>query len=97
MEAGDEATPTTRPESSFARAWTLYTLLRMLVFVGAAGFLLLFGFNGLPLLICALIVSMVVSVFALRPQRAALVAAMAARQQRRAAERESLRSRLDEA
>ena len=74
----------------------VYTLLRMLVFVGTAGFFAIFGMNGFPLLLLALLVSSILSLLVLRPQRAVLVAAQAARTQRRRAERETLRARLDE-
>ena len=89
--------PDEKQAPSAARALLVYSLLRLVVFVGATGFFLLLGINGLLLLFLALMVSMVVSVFALRPQRAALVEAVEARNQRRAAERDRLRSRLDEA
>lgn len=84
------------PARSTGRAWLLYTMLRMLVFVGTAGFFALFGLNGFPLLLLALLVSSIVSLFVLRRQRTALVAAQAARTERRAAEREAIRARLDE-
>ena len=74
----------------------LYTGLRFLVFIGTAGFFAIFGLNGFPLLLVALLVSSIVSLLVLRPQRAALVAAQAERMERRAAEREALRARLDE-
>jgi membrane protein implicated in regulation of membrane protease activity len=76
--------------------WVVYTALRLLVFVGAAGFFAIFGLNGFPLIIVALLVSSIVSLWALRPQRAALVAAQAARSEQRAAKRQELRARLDE-
>jgi hypothetical protein len=78
------------------RALLIYSGLRMLVFVGTAGFFAIFGLNGFPLLLVALLVSSIVSLIVLRPQRAVLVAAQAARTERRASERESLRARLDE-
>lgn len=78
------------------KPWLVYTALRMLVFLGTAGFFAIFGMNGFPLLLVALLVSSIVSVFVLRPQRAAVVAAQIGRSERRAAERESLRARLDE-
>lgn len=84
------------PATSTGKAWLLYTVLRILVFVGTAGLFAIFGLNGFPLLLVALLVSSIVSLFVLRPQRAALVAAQAARSERRTAERESMRARLDE-
>jgi cell division protein FtsL len=78
------------------RIWLTYTVLRFVVFLGTAGFFAIFGMNGFPLLLVALLVSSIVSLIVLRPQRAALVEAQTARVERRAAERESLRARLDE-
>lgn len=92
MSADDHAPPA----RSTSRAWLLYTLLRMLVFVGTAGLFAIVGMNGFPLLLLALLVSSIVSLFVLRPQRAALIAAQAARTERRAAEREAMRARLDD-
>jgi hypothetical protein len=86
----------TAPVRRTRHPWLLYTALRMVVFIGTAGFFAIFGLNGFPLLLLALLVSSIVSLIALRPQRAALVAAQAARAERRAAERESMRARLDE-
>jgi hypothetical protein len=79
-----------------AKPWLLYTALRFVVFLGTAGFFAIFGLNGFPLLFVALLVSSIVSLFVLKRQRAAVVAAQVARSERRAAERESLRARLDE-
>ena len=92
MSAEDDAPPPRRA----VNAWMLYTALRMLVFVGTAGLFAIFGMNGFPLLLVALLVSSIVSLFVLRPQRAALVASRAARTEQRAAEHESMRARLDE-
>jgi hypothetical protein len=77
-------------------AWLVYTGLRLAVFLGTAGFFLIFGMNGFPLLIVALLVSSIVSLVVLRPQRAVLVAAQAARSEQRAAQRQAMRARLDE-
>lgn len=92
MTAADEG----RPDPAGPRAWLVYTALRMVVFVGTAGAFALLGLGGFPLLLVALLVSSIVSLVVLRPQRNALVAAQEARRQRRAAERDRLRSRLDE-
>ena len=78
------------------KIWLTDTALRMVVFIGTAGLFAIFGLNGFPLLLVALLVSSIVSLVVLRPQRAALVEAQAARTERRAAERESMRARLDE-
>ncbi|MDT7536997.1 MAG: hypothetical protein QOI82_582 [Actinomycetota bacterium] len=78
------------------RIWLTYTALRFVVFIGTAGFFAIFGLNGFPLLLVALLVSSIVSLIVLRPQRAALVEAQAARTERRAAERDAMRARLDE-
>ncbi len=78
------------------KLWLIYTALRMLVFVGTAGFFAIFGLNGFPLLFVALLVSSIVSLIALRPQREALVVKQFQRKEQRVADRESLRARLDE-
>ena len=78
------------------KIWLTYTALRLLVFFGTAGFFAIFGLNGFPLLLVSLLVSSIVSLIVLRPQRAALVEAQAARTERRAAERDAMRARLDE-
>jgi hypothetical protein len=75
------------------RPWLVYTVLRLAVFLGVAAFLALLGMNGFPLLVVALFLSMLISVFALRRQRAAVVAAQLARRERRTADR----GRLDQA
>jgi hypothetical protein len=87
----DDATPPTA-----RRAWLVYTALRLVVFVGTAGVLVLLGLNGFPLLLVALLVSSVVSLLVLKPQRTAAVDAALARRERRTAERESARARLDQ-
>jgi hypothetical protein len=78
------------------KIWLTYTALRLVVFFGTAGFFAIFGLNGFPLLLVALLVSSIVSLIVLRPQRAALVQAQLARTERRSAAREAMRSRLDE-
>jgi UPF0716 family protein affecting phage T7 exclusion len=78
------------------RTWLVYTALRMLVFVGTAGFFLVFGLTGYPLLLVSLLVSSIVSLFVLRPQRTALVLAQAERREQRQSEHDALRARLDE-
>jgi hypothetical protein len=80
-----------------SRAWLIYTGLRMLVFIGTVGLFLIFGLNGFPLLLVALLVSSIASLFVLRPQRDAVVAAQTARRDQRSADREKLRARLDDA
>ncbi|MDT7546801.1 MAG: hypothetical protein QOE99_2911 [Actinomycetota bacterium] len=81
---------------SARRTWLVYTALRMVVFVGTAGFFLLFGLTGYPLLLVSLLVSSIVSLFVLRPQRTALVVAQTERREQRQSERDALRARLDE-
>ena len=78
------------------RAWAVYTGLRLVVFIGTAGLLILLGLNGFPLLLAALLISSIVSLLVLSPQRAALVRAQVARREERQAQREAVRSRLDE-
>jgi UPF0716 family protein affecting phage T7 exclusion len=86
----------TAPVRRTRHPWLLYTALRMVVFIGTAGFFAIFGLNGFPLLLLALLVSSIVSLIVLRPQRTALVAAQAARTERRAAERDAMRAQLEE-
>lgn len=90
MTAQDGAARAPRP----ARLWLIYTALRLVVFIGAAGLGLIFGLNGFPLLLLAILVSSVVSLFVLRPQREALIAAQLAQREQRAAARQALRAPL---
>jgi hypothetical protein len=83
-------------ELAIRHPWLVYTALRFVVFVGTAGLLLILGLNGLLLLMAALLVSSVVSLLVLRPQRAAVIRAQLARRERRAAEREALRAPLED-
>jgi hypothetical protein len=85
------------PAPSTARPWLVYTALRFLVFLGTAGFFAIFGLNGFPLLVIAIVVSGVVSLVVLRPQREAVATAQLARRERRRAERDAIRVRLDDA
>lgn len=79
------------------RLWAVYTGLRLAVFLAVAGVLfLVFRLNGFPLLLVALLVSSVASLFLLRAQRDALVAAQQARVQQRREERERRQERLGE-
>ena len=78
------------------RAWLTYTALRLLVFLGTAGLLVVaLDLNGFPLLLAALLVSSILSLLVLRRQRTALVAAQLARREDRAADRAARRARLD--
>ncbi|MCW2724642.1 MAG: hypothetical protein JWN35_1563 [Frankiales bacterium] len=90
MQAGSGATP-----PGIRRALLIYTALRLVVFVGTAGVLIVFGLNGFPLLLIALLISSIASLFVLRPQRDALTAAQQARNEYRRAEKERDRSRLE--
>ena len=92
MAAAEDA----RPELSSGRAWLVYTVLRFVVFLGTVGFFLILGLKGLLVPLLAVPVSAAISFVVLRPQRTALIAAQIARRQRRAAQREALRTRLDE-
>jgi hypothetical protein len=79
------------------RPWLVYSALRLVVFVGTTGALILLGLNGFPLLIVALLVSSIVSLLVLGPQRNAAINAAVARREQRAAERAATRARLDDA
>ncbi|MCA1710189.1 MAG: DUF4229 domain-containing protein [Actinobacteria bacterium] len=86
----------TDPDSP-RRLWLAYTGLRLAVFLGvAAAVYLVSGLNGFPLLLVALLVSSIASLFLLRSQREALVVAQERRAQSRAADKAALRARLDE-
>ena len=77
------------------RAWLTYTALRLLVFLGTAGLLVVaLDLNGFPLLLVALLVSSILSLLVLRTQRTALVAAQLARRERKSAERAARRTQL---
>lgn len=82
------------PTQGVARLWLIYTALRLVVFIGTAGLGLVFGLNGFPLVLLALLVSSIVSLFVLRPQREALICAQLARREQRAAARQALRAPL---
>jgi mannitol-specific phosphotransferase system IIBC component len=76
----------------------VYTLLRIVLFVGAFGLVTLLGLRGLTAVLVALLVSAVASIFLLKRQRDAISDAAASRQAGSAAERERQRARLrDEA
>jgi UPF0716 family protein affecting phage T7 exclusion len=83
--------------STSSRPWLVYSVLRLLVFIGTAGFFAIFGLNGFWLLIVAVVVSGFVSLLVLRPQREAVAAAQLTRRERRLAERDEVRARLDDA
>lgn len=78
------------------RAVALYTGLRVVAFVGCYGLLLIAGLRGLVAIAAALFISSIASLFVLRGPRDAVTAALAAREESRAAERARLRSLLDE-
>ena len=84
-------------EPTVARAWLVYSSLRLAVFVGAAAAIYLaFRLNGFPLLLAALLVSSIASLFLLRGQRDALVAAQERRGLERREEKARRRERLAE-
>lgn len=70
--------------------FVIYTAGRLAVFLATAGMLWLFGFRSWFLALAAILVSMPVSYFVLRPQRAALATSV----ERRVADRRELRERL---
>lgn len=82
---------------SVGKAWLVYTGLRMAVFLGtAAALFLALRLNGFPLLLVALLVSSVASLFLLRRQRDALVLAQETKGRERREQKARLRERLDE-
>jgi hypothetical protein len=85
------------PAPSVLRTYLVYTGLRLAVFVGtAAALFLVVRINGFPLLLAALLVSSIASLFLLRRQRDALVLAQERKRVAKAEQREQLRARLDE-
>lgn len=96
MDAGPAPAAAGNGRPGVRRPLLIYTALRLVVFIGSAGVFIVFGLNGFPLLLLALLVSSIVSLFVLRPQRDALAAAQQARNDYRRTERERTRSRLEE-
>ncbi len=84
------------PAPPLGRALALYTGLRALAFVGSYGVMLVLGVQRFAAIFGALLVSSVVALAFLRPQRDAVAQALAARADAKRAERERLRSILDE-
>ena len=76
------------------RAFAVYTALRFVAFVGAYGLLLVLGVRSIPAIVLALVLSALVSLVLLRPQRQAVADALAERNERRLTERERLRGML---
>ena len=77
------------------RAVAVYTGLRLLLFAGTYVVLRVAGLRGLLALAAALLISSIASPFALRRHREAVAAQLAARHERRQAERDRLRGMLD--
>lgn len=78
------------------RQFVAYTALRVVVFAGCYGLLLVLGLRGPFAVLAALLLSSLVSLVLLRRQRDAVTASLAARSQDRAAEQARLRGLLDE-
>ena len=78
------------------RAFAVYTALRAVAFVGAYGLLIVLGVRSIPAIVLALVLSALVSLVLLRPQRQAVADALAERHERRLTERERLRGMLDD-
>jgi hypothetical protein len=83
-----EQRPSTSAPMSTGRAVALYTSLRFLLFLLSFAVLLALGLRGLLAAAAAVLVSSIVSLFVLKPQREALNAAARARMERKLAERE---------
>ena len=81
---------------SLGRAVAVYTALRGVAFGGTYGLMLVLGMSNFGALFVALVVSSLVALVLLRPQREAVAVALAARSERKRVERERLRSLLDE-
>lgn len=79
-----------------ARPVLVYTLLRLVLFVGGFGAALLAGLDGLVAVLVGFAVSALLSAVLLRRQRDAIAEAATARSSAAASERERLRARLRE-
>ncbi len=77
-----------------ARPLIVYTLLRIVMFVGAFGLVTIAGSRGALSILLALVLSAVGSALLLRPQRDAIAVAASARKQASAEERARLQARL---
>lgn len=91
-----DARPGSAAPLSTGRAVLLYTTLRLLLFLLCWVVLLVLGMDGLLAAAAAVLVSSVIGLVALRPQRAALNEAVLARTERKRADSEALRRRLDD-
>ena len=76
------------------RPVAVYTLLRLALFVGSLGVVTLLGVQGFVAVVVALVLSAVLSAILLKRQRDAIAEVAAARQARRAAEKQRLQGRL---
>ncbi len=79
-----------------ARTFAVYTGLRVLLFVGSYGVLLVLGLPGLPALAFAFLLSGVLSLLLLRRPRDRFVVALEQRRAAKVEEQERLRGLLDE-
>jgi hypothetical protein len=79
-----------------ARPVLVYSLLRLVLFLGGFGVALLLGLNGLVAVLVGFAVSALLSAVLLRRQRDAIAEAATARSAAAAAERERLRAKLNE-
>ena len=74
--------------------FVVYTVLRLLVFAGAYGVLVLLGVDGFPGLLLALLISSIASLFLLRSQRRELARLTASRREARGVEKDRMRDML---
>lgn len=72
----------------------VYTLLRVVLFVGAFGLVTILGLRAVPALLAALVLSALGSVFLLKKQRDDIAVVAAARREHAVRERERLQARL---
>ena len=76
------------------RPVVVYTLMRFALFLGSLGVVSLLGVRGFVAIVVALLLSAVLSAILLKRQRDAIAEVAAARQARRAAEKQRLQARL---
>ena len=86
---------TTSSPVSPARAFLVYSALRMALLLVSYAVLVALGLEGLLAVGAAVLLSALLSLVLLRPQRDAFTSASMARAEQRRSEREARRSRLD--
>lgn len=90
------AEPSTPPPISAGRAFLFYSMLRLLLLLVTFAVILMFGLPPFVAIALSVFISALLSLVLLRRQREVFTAASVARAERRRAEKQALRARLDE-